>query len=470
MAIDGAGHMWAYDLVNDTFHAIDKATGVDTLIGSIGFDANFGQGMGWDPETGNLYMAAFNYGTFAAELRLVDTSTGNTTNLGTLGASSPGGTCQLPFLTFPISLGNPDVPWIWEVPVTGTIPATSTVNVEVMFSAQYTDTTPMPLGTYTATLSVKNEDKVAGTQKVTAIMHIVEEYITPIAGFEAETPSCDGEAMAFTNTTVAGVPWNTAFTWDFGDGTFSDEETPTHVFPASGFYTVTLEACNLQGYDIYCTTATAEVEVKEQVDADFTAAQNGLTVAFTNATVGADEYLWDFGDGVTSTEESPAHVYAASGMYTVTLMATGFCGVDEATMVLDVVATADVAVTKSADMDMVALGGTLNYTLFVENIGPDTAHNFVLVDTLPAGVTFVAAAGCTEAAGVVTCAVGDLASGANATFTIEVTAPDTVGTITNMAMVAADEFDPDETNNEATLDTLVSNYFYFLPFNWKNIP
>jgi uncharacterized repeat protein (TIGR01451 family) len=119
---------------------------------------------------------------------------------------------------------------------------------------------------------------------------------------------------------------------------------------------------------------------------------------------------------------------------------------------------------------MVVPGGKLNYTLVVDNMGPDTAHNVVLVDTLPDGVTFVSAEGCTEDMGVVTCDVGDLESGASVTFMIEVTAPDTLGTITNVATVTGDEFDPDETNNEATLDTMVTYYRYYLPLNFKHQP
>ena len=36
-------------------------------------------------------------------------------------------------------------------------------------------------------------------------------------------------------------------------------------------------------------------------------------------------YLWDFGDGTTSTEEDPVHIYASPGIYTVTLTATNSC-------------------------------------------------------------------------------------------------------------------------------------------------
>ena len=49
-------------------------------------------------------------------------------------------------------------------------------------------------------------------------------------------------------------------------------------------------------------------------------------VAFTALTHSADTYLWDFGDGETSTEKDPVHVYADGGYYTATLSVTGSTG------------------------------------------------------------------------------------------------------------------------------------------------
>ncbi|WP_298893433.1 PKD domain-containing protein [uncultured Psychroserpens sp.] len=49
---------------------------------------------------------------------------------------------------------------------------------------------------------------------------------------------------------------------------------------------------------------------------------NYLEYTFNNSSTGATSYLWDFGDGNTSTEESPTHVYDTHDIYTVTLTAT----------------------------------------------------------------------------------------------------------------------------------------------------
>lgn len=66
--------------------------------------------------------------------------------------------------------------------------------------------------------------------------------------------------------------------------------------------------------------------------AQFTSSKEGNTVTFTNTSINASSYSWDFGDGSTSTETNPVHTYAADGEYTVTLTASDDLGnMDEAT-------------------------------------------------------------------------------------------------------------------------------------------
>ena len=55
--------------------------------------------------------------------------------------------------------------------------------------------------------------------------------------------------------------------------------------------------------------------------AAFTYVKEGNVVEFTNASSNATSYLWDFGDGATSTDLNPVHIYAGDGDYTVTLTA-----------------------------------------------------------------------------------------------------------------------------------------------------
>lgn len=61
---------------------------------------------------------------------------------------------------------------------------------------------------------------------------------------------------------------------------------------------------------------------------DFTYVANGLTVTFTSAATNSDTYLWEFGDGKTSTEMNPVHKYEGGGEYEIKFTATGEGGSD----------------------------------------------------------------------------------------------------------------------------------------------
>ncbi len=68
-------------------------------------------------------------------------------------------------------------------------------------------------------------------------------------------------------------------------------------------------------------------------NAGFSMDISGLTVTLTNTTANGTTYLWDFGDGLTSTVESPVHTYATDGIYTIKLTATNSNGTSSASMI-----------------------------------------------------------------------------------------------------------------------------------------
>jgi uncharacterized repeat protein (TIGR01451 family) len=111
---------------------------------------------------------------------------------------------------------------------------------------------------------------------------------------------------------------------------------------------------------------------------------------------------------------------------------------------------ADIAVFKTGGTN-VASGGTMNYTITVTNIGPSTATNVVVQDTLPASVLFQnASGGVTPVGNVVTWPAMILTNGAATNFTVTVTAPSS-GNFTNIASGTAGTPDPNPTNNNGTL-------------------
>ncbi len=196
--------------------SIDKSTGAGTVIGSIGFDANFGQGMGWDAATDTLYMAAFNGGAFQAELRAVDRTTGNTTLIGVLGATTPGGLTQVPWLGF--ELGGGDALWLDEDPISGTLDAGAWMPVDILFDATVITQT----GTYTAEISFDGtyDNDPAPIQ---VVMHVVDTAtygvdVGPDSAAEAQAGTTMTYTVWVTNTgdvsdaydlSVSGAAWNT---------------------------------------------------------------------------------------------------------------------------------------------------------------------------------------------------------------------------------------------------------------------
>ncbi|MBX2829402.1 MAG: T9SS type A sorting domain-containing protein [Flavobacteriaceae bacterium] len=84
IAITSTGEMYGYDVVDDNFYSINTSTGAATVLGPVGFDANFGQDLEWDDASGIMYMVCYNAGVFEGEVRTVDLTTGATTLIGDL--------------------------------------------------------------------------------------------------------------------------------------------------------------------------------------------------------------------------------------------------------------------------------------------------------------------------------------------------------------------------------------------------
>jgi len=125
---------------------------------------------------------------------------------------------------------------------------------------------------------------------------------------------------------------------------------------------------------------------------------------------------------------------------------------------------ADLAIEKSANPDPVLAGNGLFYNITVTNNGPIGAPDVEVVDTLPSGVDYMTDTdSCVEGpVGTLTCDLGDIANGDSVSFTIRVAVDADLAaaaggptTITNTATVSYDRPDLDDTNNEASVTTIV---------------
>jgi uncharacterized repeat protein (TIGR01451 family) len=119
--------------------------------------------------------------------------------------------------------------------------------------------------------------------------------------------------------------------------------------------------------------------------------------------------------------------------------------------------SADLSVVTEIPKPWAPDGQPFSYTLTVANAGPNTATGIALTDTLPAEVQFLGAtAGCSHAAGIVSCALSDMSAASSAVIVIDVLVPgETAGPLTNTAEVTANEIDNFPGNNSETLVTPV---------------
>ncbi|MFS4494419.1 PKD domain-containing protein [Maribacter sp. 2308TA10-17] len=146
--------------------------------------------------------------------------------------------------------------------------------------------------------------------------------VPPSVGFTAVQSETDFLEYSFDNSSTGAD----TFEWDFGDGNISTEESPTHVYANAAEYTVTLVATN----DSNLSNSLAQtINILAPVTAEFSSqvdSNDYRTFSFTDASVGAETLLWEFGDGFQFTGMNPTHTYDADGIYTVTLTATSITG------------------------------------------------------------------------------------------------------------------------------------------------
>ncbi len=176
-------------------------------------------------------------------------------------------------------------------------------------------------GSYTVTLVVRNANGCADTISRPGFVRIQQPVIS-IPGLP--TRGC----IPYTITPVPAITTLdavTSYQWDFGDGNTSTDANPVHTYTNQGTYTVQLTITTSTG----CTetlTIPGAVRVGSKPVADFSAVPIPVCayqpVQFTDLSVPADEWLWTFGDGSSSTLQNPSHTYADTGYYSVTLIAT----------------------------------------------------------------------------------------------------------------------------------------------------
>jgi PKD repeat protein len=146
----------------------------------------------------------------------------------------------------------------------------------------------------------------------------------------------------FFTSLSSGTNASTSYFWDFGDGTTSTDENPVHLYATSGWYYVCLTIMDSTNncYDTYCYNLNIVIASSGGCQAYFYGVPGwGMnTIAFSDMSAGsATNWLWDFGDGNTSTQQNPVHTYSAtgSGFYLVCLTITEYDPITQALICTD---------------------------------------------------------------------------------------------------------------------------------------
>lgn len=171
-------------------------------------------------------------------------------------------------------------------------------------------------GRYTVSLTINGDDSTKAVKN---------DYIRVAKGPSADFTFAPedvtvGDEIQFTDLST-GNP--TSWIWHFGDGSSSPLQSPVYTYTTPGVYTVSLTVSDEIGISSAAKEKTITVQGSSTpVVAEFgTDVFSGTTVVFTDMSTGfgINSWSWNFGDGSTSTEQNPTHVYNKEGTYVVSL-------------------------------------------------------------------------------------------------------------------------------------------------------
>lgn len=198
-----------------------------------------------------------------------------------------------------LDAGNPGNTFLWSTGAT-----TQTINVSAA-------------GAYSVTITDPNG--CSGTLSTTVNVNPV-----PVAEF---TPNdvCINEPMQFMDVSTIGSGSISSWSWSFGDGNVSQQQNPSHLYPSSGAFSVTLVVTSNNGC-VDSITKSFNVFPLPQANFNFINSCEGTAVQFANASVSSvgniTGWQWNFGDGGNAAVQNPSHTFTAPGVYNVDLLVT----------------------------------------------------------------------------------------------------------------------------------------------------
>ncbi len=180
-------------------------------------------------------------------------------------------------------------------------------------------------GTYTVTVEATNS---SGCSKTLTLEDYIQVGHEVSFSFTSDGGCGDLDINFFDNSAEGA----TSIVFDFGDGNTSTFGNTSHTYAGPGCYDViltrTVNGCTNSLTRLLCITDPQDMDVTATV-------QNRLgcelphTVDFEGISPVAESWLWTFGDGTTSTEQSPTKVYDSFGNYSVSLTVTDAFGCEK---------------------------------------------------------------------------------------------------------------------------------------------
>jgi len=207
-----------------------------------------------------------------------------------------------------LSTGNPSS-WLWNF---------GDGQTSIAQNPSVTYTRP---GIYSVSLTVQN---LVGSNSITKTNYIVVDSFLTARFINIVSSGCAPLPVSFIDQSIPGPNAITSWHWNFGDGTTSDSTNPTHIYSDTGAFNITLIVANAKGCRDTLTGDTITTGIKPTVffTTPFFDICASSPVQFQNRTKGTvTSWLWNFGDGDTSTKKSPLHYFTDTGFIKVRLIA-----------------------------------------------------------------------------------------------------------------------------------------------------
>ncbi|MGB3459413.1 MAG: PKD domain-containing protein, partial [Halobacteriota archaeon] len=210
----------------------------------------------------------------------------------------------------------------------------------------------------------------------------------PLVANFTTAPQCYCTNITFNGTATGGSP-SYSYSWVFGDGNSDTGQNTSHHYGAAGTYTVNLTVTD-SGTNT--TTVSKDVQVWPTPVADFTTNPPQQIYChpftFNDTTTGGtlpyQNWSWDFDDGSYSYQQNTSHTYSANGTYNVTLTVKDAHNCTNSTIktVVALNYTADLKITKTANVSSATVGTVIGYNITVNNTGNVNLTSVLVTDSL----------------------------------------------------------------------------------------